>query len=167
MKSFQTARILPFSAQQMFDLVADVESYPQFVPLCDALRVRSRETLADGRDLLVADMTVAYKIYRETFASRVTLDRSRWQILVEYLDGPFRRLENEWAFQPKDNGCRLDFYIAYEFRSRSLQLVVGAMFDRAFRKFADAFQRRAGELFGPQPVGSHSEGIGAAAPSPA
>jgi coenzyme Q-binding protein COQ10 len=148
MHSFRNKRRVRHSAQDMFDLVADVERYPEFVPLCRDLKVRKRETKGEGIEVLVADMTVAYKFVRETFRSRVTLDRPKLQILVEYLEGPFSHLENRWTFQPLgDDSCEVDFYIEYEFRSRTLGLLMGSMFDAAFRRFAAAFERRADVIY--------------------
>ncbi len=148
MQTFQTTRRVRHSADEMFRLVAAVEDYPKFVPLCEQLRVRRREEAGDTQ-VLVADMTIAYKFIRETFTSRVTLEPKGPQILVEYLDGPFRHLENRWRFQAvADAVCDIDFYIAYEFRSRSLQLLMGAMFDKAFRKFVVAFEERADAVYG-------------------
>ena len=150
MPAFETSRRVKHGADDMFALVADVENYPKFVPLCEALRVRGRHDLDDGRTVLVADMTVAYKIVRETFTSRVTLMPAENVILVEYLDGPFRHLENRWTFKPiDDKSCDVGFYISYEFRSRTLGALMGAMFDRAFRKFADAFEARADAVYKP------------------
>jgi len=132
----------------MFDLVADVEHYPEFVPLCRDLKVKVR-TKGEGTEILVADMTVAYKLVRETFTSRVTLDQPKLQILVEYLSGPFSHLQNRWVFQPVDEkSCDVEFFIAYEFKSRVLAALMGAMFDTAFRRFADAFEKRADEVYG-------------------
>jgi len=132
----------------MFNLVADVEKYPKFVPLCSALTVKSRAE-KDGRTILVADMTVAYKIIRETFTSRVTLDRQGLKILVEYLNGPFKRMQNRWTFYPVETKvCDVEFFIDYEFRSRTLAVLMGAMFDAAFRRFAVAFEQRADEIYG-------------------
>lgn len=132
----------------MFDLVADVESYPQFLPLCEALRIRRRNRSDEGVEVLVADMTVGYRAIRETFTSRVTLDRPRLKILVEYVDGPFSHLENRWTFRSDEPGSHVDFFIDYEFRSRTLGLLMGAMFDHAFRRFADAFEQRANQIYG-------------------
>jgi coenzyme Q-binding protein COQ10 len=149
MPSFGTTRRVQHSAADMFDLVADVERYPQFVPLCERLLVRTRETAGERREVLVADMTVAYKLLRETFTSRVTLDKAKLEILVDYLDGPFRMLENRWSFRPEgEHACEVSFDIRYEFRSRALGLVMGAVFDAAFRRFAEAFERRADEVYG-------------------
>ena len=147
MPSFSTTRRVPHSADEMFDLVADVEKYPLFLPLCEALRIKRREE-RDQRPVFVADMTIAYKIIRETFTSRVTLDRPNLQILVEYLDGPFSRLENRWAFRATgDHACDVEFFISYDFKSRTLGLLMGTMFDAAFRRFAAAFERRADTVY--------------------
>jgi coenzyme Q-binding protein COQ10 len=136
----------------MFDLVADVERYPEFVPLCQSLKVRKRMQVA-GKDVIVADMTVAYKMIRESFTSRVTLDRPNLEILVEYLEGPFRRLNNRWTFRPAgDRVCDVDFFIAYEFRSRTLGMLMGAVFDAAFRRFSAAFEHRADQVYGTRPA---------------
>ena len=133
----------------MFDLVADVRRYPEFVPLCSALKLKSHSEKDDGTAVLVADMTVAYKIIRETFTSRVTLDRPNLKIFVEYLNGPFKRMHNRWIFHPAgDHACDIEFFIEYEFRSRALAMLMGAMFDTAFRRFAAAFEQRADAIYG-------------------
>src|ERR1700689_4439675 len=148
MPQFSTTRRVKHSAVDMFALVADVERYPQFVPLCRSLAVRKRTTDGEGRDVIVCDMTVAYKLIRQTFTSRVTLDRAKLEILVEYLEGPFRSLNNHWTFRPVDeHACDVDFFISYEFRSRALGLLMGAMFDAAFRRFAGAFEGRADQVY--------------------
>jgi coenzyme Q-binding protein COQ10 len=148
MPSFRTTRRVSHAAGNMFDLVADVERYPQFVPLCESLRIRRREERA-GLPVFIANMTVAYGLFRETFTSRVTLDRPNLMIVVEYIDGPFRHLENRWTFRPTgDTSCDVEFAIDYEFRSRTLAMLMGAVFDRAFRKFAEAFEARADAVYG-------------------
>src|SRR5882757_8981920 len=148
MPQFSTKRRVGHSAADMFDLVADVERYPEFVPLCRAMRVM-RRTKTEDREVIVAQMTVAYKLIRETFTSRVTLDRERLQILVEYLDGPFSRMENQWHFhEVSEATCDVEFFIAYEFKSRTLGLLMGSVFDAAFRRFASAFEHRADLVFG-------------------
>jgi coenzyme Q-binding protein COQ10 len=153
MPKFSTARRVQHAAGEMFDLVADVERYPQFVPLCRELKVRRRTLRDDGAEVLVADMTVAYKLISETFSTRVTLERSKLAIVVEYLDGPFSQLENRWRFHPAgERASDVEFFIAYEFRSRALGLLMGAMFDAAFRRFADAFERRADLVYAPGPA---------------
>ena len=151
MPQFSTKRRVRHSASEMFDLVADVEHYPEFVPLCRSLRVRKRTEENDGTEVIVADMTVAYKLIRETFTSRVTLDRAKLEILVEYLEGPFQKMSNRWSFRPAgEDACDVEFFIAYEFRSRTLGLLMGAMFDAAFRRFSAAFERRADQIYGSQ-----------------
>jgi len=148
MPRFSTKRVVPHTAGDMFDLVADVERYPEFLPLCSALKVRNRSQSSDGNDVIIADMTVAYKLIRETFRSKVTLDRAQLLIIVEYLDGPFSRMENRWTFRPNgEDSCEVEFYIDYEFKSRMLGLLMGAMFDAAFRRFAAAFEKRADEIY--------------------
>lgn len=149
MPQFKTTRRVRHSAAQMLALVADVERYPEFVPLCHALKVRRRAEGGEGVEIVTASMTVAYKLIRETFTSRVTVDRPRLVILVEYLDGPFSHLDNRWNFRPRqDGGCDVGFFISYEFRSRTLGLLMGAVFEAAFRKFAEAFERRADSIYG-------------------
>jgi coenzyme Q-binding protein COQ10 len=149
MPSFRTIR-RGHTPSNMFDLVADVDKYPLFVPLCQALRARRRKDEGDGRTVIVADMTVAYKVFHETFASRVTLDRPNLKILVEYIDGPFSHLENRWTFREDGKGgCVVEFFIDYTFRSRTLGFLMGSMFDAAFRRFADAFEKRADAVYGP------------------
>ncbi len=153
MPQFSTTRRVQHSAADMFNLVADVERYPEFVPLCQALKVRKRTPASDGKEVIVADMTIAYKFIRETFTSRVTLDRPNLEILVEYLEGPFQRMNNRWSFRPSgDRACDVEFFIVYEFRSRTLGLLMGTMFDAAFRRFAVAFERRADQVYGAQPA---------------
>jgi coenzyme Q-binding protein COQ10 len=153
MRKFSTTRRVRQAAADMFALVADVERYPEFVPLCRALTVRSRETAGEGIEVLTADMTIAYKLIQETFTSRVTLDRPQLRILVEYLNGPFSHLDNRWTFRPLgERQCEVEFYIAYEFKSRTFGLLMGAMFDAAFRRFAEAFERRADVIFSPTPA---------------
>jgi coenzyme Q-binding protein COQ10 len=149
MPQFRTTRRVRHAPGDMFDLVADVDRYPEFVPLCESLKVRRRAASGEGVEILTARMTVAYKMLRETFTSQVTLDRPRLQIQVEYLDGPFSHLDNRWRFLPvPSGGSEIEFFISYEFRSRTLGFVMGAVFDAAFRRFAEAFEKRADEVFG-------------------
>jgi coenzyme Q-binding protein COQ10 len=147
--SFRNERRVRHRSDQMFDLVADVERYPEFVPLCTDLRVRSRRPAVQGRATLLAEMSVGYKAIRETFTSRVVLDKPRLRVVVEYIDGPFRYLENIWTFRddPDPGRSVITFFIDYEFRSRTLGALMGSMFDAAFRKFAQAFEERADELY--------------------
>jgi coenzyme Q-binding protein COQ10 len=153
MPEFSTTRHVRHSAADMFNLVADVERYPEFVPLCRSLDVRKRMRDDKGREVIVADMAVAYRLIRETFTSRVTLDRPNREILVEYLEGPFQRMNNRWCFRPEgESASEVRFFISYEFRSRTLGLLMGAVFDTAFRRFAAAFERRADKVYGTQPA---------------
>jgi coenzyme Q-binding protein COQ10 len=147
MPQFRTKRRVRHPAGDMFDLVADVERYPEFVPFCRAMKVRKRGQDERGRPIFVCEMTVAYKLIHETFTTRVTLDRDAMQILVDYLSGPFTRLVNRWSFRPAERGCDVEFYLAYEFRSRALALLMGAMFEVVFRRFADAFEARADQVY--------------------
>ena len=147
MPAFQSSRSVGFSPDQMFDLVADVEHYPEFLPLCEGLTIRRRSTLEDGREVLLADMTVGYKAIRETFTSRVTLDRLNLRIDVEYVDGPFSHMENIWRFKADGGNTTVEFSINYQFKSRMLGLLMGGMFDQAFRRFADAFEKRAAKIY--------------------
>lgn len=150
MPEFSTTRRVRHSASDMFELVADVEHYPEFVPLCQSLKVRKRSAEnGAGEEVIVADMTIAYKLISETFTSRVTLNKNALNILVEYLEGPFRRMNNRWTFHPADsNSCDVEFFLTYEFRSRALALLMGSVFDAAFRRFAAAFERRADQVYG-------------------
>lgn len=132
----------------MFDLVADVESYPQFVPLCEALTVRSRVS-EEARTVLIATMTVGHRLLRESFTSRVLLDREALTVRAEYLDGPFHHLDNLWRFERIDESASIvHFSIDYEFRSKALAALMGTMFDSAFRKFIAAFEARADAIYG-------------------
>jgi len=133
----------------MFDLVADVERYPEFVPLCKSLKIRQRTPKPDGTEIVIASMKESFKLVRESFTSKVTLDRPNLKIMVEYLEGPFSKLENRWTFEPRSgNACDVGFFIAYEFKSRMLAMLMGAMFDAAFQRFAAAFEKRADAIYG-------------------
>jgi coenzyme Q-binding protein COQ10 len=149
MPQFKTTRRVRHSASEMFDLVADVERYPEFVPLCESLKVRRRSAGDEGREVLIAGMTVSYKLLRESFTSRVTLDRAGLSILVEYLEGPFSHLTNRWDFRAvSEQASDVEFFIDYAFRSRTLGFVMGSVFDAAFRRFAAAFEQRADAIYG-------------------
>jgi coenzyme Q-binding protein COQ10 len=153
MPSFTTRRRVTFSPEQMFALVADVERYPEFLPLCEGLTLMSRHTATDPvkgeTSVLVATMTAGYQAIRENFTTRVTLLPGLNKVVVEYLDGPFSRLENRWLFKPlAGGGCEVDFFIDYELKSFMLGLLVGAVFDKAFRRFAEAFETRAKQIYG-------------------
>ncbi len=148
MPQYETVRVVAHPPEKMFALVADIERYPEFLPMCEALAVRSRRE-RDGVTLLVADMTVGYKAIRETFTSQVVLKPAENVIDVKYIDGPFKYLSNRWVFAPSaTGGCEIHFFIDYEFKSRILSALMGAMFDRAFRMFAESFEKRADAIYG-------------------
>jgi coenzyme Q-binding protein COQ10 len=159
MPQFSAKRRVPYSASRMFDLVANVEEYPEFVPLCTAMRVLSRQEKKQGEgsgiSVVVAEMTIAYKLIRQTFTSRVTLDRSNLEILVDYLKGPFTHMRTRWVFHAfGDDACDVEFFTEYEFRSRTFAALMGAMFDAVFRRMVSAFEKRAAALYGRGPVNS-------------
>ncbi|MGL4490074.1 MAG: type II toxin-antitoxin system RatA family toxin [Rhizobiaceae bacterium] len=152
MPKFDTTRLVRHSPDNMFALVMDVEKYPEFLPLCEGLVVKSRKE-REGKTLLIAAMTVGYKAIRETFTSQVLADPAGRVIDVQYLDGPFKYLHNKWTFSPAGNGgCEVAFNIDYEFKSRMLGMLMGSMFDIAFRRFSQAFEERADLVYG-KPLG--------------
>jgi coenzyme Q-binding protein COQ10 len=136
-------KVVPYSQDQLFLLVADVGSYPKFLPWCVGARVRSRTETE-----LVADLTIGFGPFRESFTSRVTLDRPR-SVQVRYENGPFRYLNNQWGFAPAPGGCRVDFFVDFEFRSRILQAAIGVVFNEAVRRMVNAFLKRARDVYGP------------------
>lgn len=137
-------RVLPYRPDQLFDLVADVGRYPEFLPWCIGARIKSR-----SETLLVADLVIGFKGIRERFTSRVTLDRPGMRIDVAYLDGPFKYLNNHWIFnETGDGGCEIDFFVDFEFRSRILQKLIGLLFNEAVRRMVGAFELRADALYG-------------------
>jgi coenzyme Q-binding protein COQ10 len=141
-------RVLPYRAEQLFDLVADVERYPEFLPWCVAARIRSREG-----NLILADLVIGFKMIRERFSSQVRLDRPGLRIDVAYKEGPFRYLNNHWTFEPLPDGhCRIDFYVDFEFRSAMLQKIIGVLFNEAVHRMVAAFERRARQLYGEAPA---------------
>lgn len=147
MKRFSSVRRVEHGADEMFALVGDVARYPEFVPYCERLVVRSRRPAPDEAVVLTASMTLGYKVFNETFGCRVVLNERARSIDVTYLDGPFKHLVNRWRFVPLgDEACEVDFYIEYALRSRSLGLLVGSVFDRAFEKLSEAFEARADEI---------------------
>lgn len=145
MTAHSETRTVPYTADLMFEVVADVEQYPEFLPWCVALRVLSREHVKN-REVLAAEMAVGYGALREKYTSRVILDRTAKTIDVAQTSGPFKQLENHWRFTPVSQGCRVDFSLAYEFRNRVLNAVAGAAFGKVYVKMADAFEARAKEL---------------------
>lgn len=134
----------------MFALVADIEKYPDFLPLCTGLTILSRQQTAGGEEL-TARMSIGYKSIAESFTTRVVIDRPDRRIDVSYLDGPFKHLENRWKFLDNASGSMVDFFIDYEFRSKLLGALMGAMFDQAFRRFTHAFEERASQVYGATP----------------
>lgn len=137
-------KILPYTPEQMFALVADVERYPEFLPWCVACRIRRKETPTT----FTADLQVGFKMVREQFTSRVSLEPSQ-AIKVTYLNGPFEHLTNEWKFAPAPGGAEIDFYLSFEFRSRILQTLIGVLFEEAVHRMVSAFEVRAAKLYSP------------------
>jgi coenzyme Q-binding protein COQ10 len=143
MPSHAEKRVLPYTPEQLFDLVADVERYPEFLPWCVGARIRERRD-----NLVLADLLIGFKMIREKFTSRVVLQRPG-RIDVAYTDGPFKYLKNHWIFEPMpDGGCRIDFYVEFEFRSALLTKVMGVLFGEAVRRMVTAFEARAQALYG-------------------
>lgn len=148
MHVYETIHAVEHSADDMFGLVADVERYPRFLPLCEELKLRHREQRGD-KEALIASMVVGYRFIRESFATEVVLDKAARTIDVHYLDGPFSFLENKWRFLPISPGsCEIDFYIRYSFRSHLLERLMGGLFAKAVQKYTLAFEARADELYG-------------------
>jgi coenzyme Q-binding protein COQ10 len=153
MPSHAEKRVLPWSADEMFALVADVARYPEFLPWTAAARIRAREARPDGSELLEADLVISFKVFRERFGSRVLLVPAERRIETDYLDGPFRHLHSRWRFAPRESGgCEVDFSVDFEFRNAILQAVIGLVFDEAMRKVVRAFEARAEALYG-RPAG--------------
>lgn len=136
-------RVVPFSPAQMYDLVADVGSYPEFLPWCTGARVRERSDT-----LVIADLMIGYKMIRERFTSRVTLQPEERRIDVRYIEGPFRYLQNHWIFKEHEQGCLIDFYVDFEFKSRFLQRMIQPFFNEAVKRMVRAFESRAQDLYG-------------------
>jgi len=137
-------RVLGYSPKQLFDLVADIERYPEFLPWCLNARIRKREG-----DVVIADLVIGFKMLRERFTSRVALQPERRRIDVTYSEGPFRYLNNHWVFEDHPQGCAIDFYVDFEFHSRLLQRAIQPLFSEAVRRMVSAFEGRARTLYGP------------------
>jgi coenzyme Q-binding protein COQ10 len=135
-------RFLPYTPEQVFDLVADIERYPEFLPWCVGARIRERRD-----NVILGDLLIGWRMVREKFTSRVTLDRPG-RIDVEYAEGPFKYLKNHWLFERQPGGCLVDFYVDFEFRSRMLQGVIAALFNEAVKRMVSAFEKRAKDLYG-------------------
>ncbi len=138
-------RLLPYTPEQVYDLIADVERYPEFLPWCLACRIKKRES----KDIFIADLAVGFKMVREQFTSRVTLDPKK-AITIDYLDGPFEHLTNEWKFDPAPEGTAVSFYLSFEFKSKILQALIGMLFEEAVHKMVSAFETRAKKLYAPK-----------------
>lgn len=147
MPSHAESRILPFTADQMFGIVADVEHYPEFVPGCSGLRVRARER-RNGADYLTAEMLVSYGTLRERYISEVTLDREGGRVEARHIEGPFDHLDTRWLITPHAEGCEVRLSIDFAFKSRLLSAVSALVFDGVARRMADAFIARAEQLYG-------------------
>ena len=149
----EDSRNLPYTAQQMFDLVADIESYPQFLPWNSAARIRSRTERPDGATEIAADLVISFKVFRERFGSRVLLwprtENGQLKIDTEYLDGPFKYMRSGWSFVDRpDGGCRVDFFVDFEFKNMILQRLIGVVFSEAMSRIVRAFEERARKLYG-------------------
>ena len=140
-------RVMPYTAQQMYDLIADVDVYPEFLPWCSAIRVNKRDMKADV-EVIEADMVISFKVFRERFGSRVSLTPAQREIDVEYLDGPFKYLNNHWKFNDCEDGCEVDFFVDFEFKSKLLQTIIGVVFGEAMQRIVGAFETRAKSLYG-------------------
>ncbi|MCR9255962.1 MAG: type II toxin-antitoxin system RatA family toxin [Alphaproteobacteria bacterium] len=138
-------RVVPYSPAQMYDLVADVNRYSEFLPWCLGSRIRRQDA-----EMIDADLIIGFKIYREKFGSRVELDRDTRTIRTAYLDGPFKYLKNQWVFHPDEQGCMVDFYVDFEFKSKTLSRVIEPLFNEAVKRMVRAFESRARDLYGGQ-----------------
>ena len=149
MPTHSETRQLPYSAQQMYDLVADVGRYPEFLPWTAAARIRSDEERGDHR-VMEADLVISFKVFRERFTSRVVLWPEAKKIDTEYLDGPFKYMKSNWHFEDNLEGCRVHFFVDFEFKNMILQKVIGVVFNEAMQRIVRAFENRAKELYGPK-----------------
>ncbi|MEP3637556.1 MAG: type II toxin-antitoxin system RatA family toxin [Lentilitoribacter sp.] len=146
MPTHSETRFLPYTPQQMYNLVADVSDYPKFLPWCAAARIRSQNP--DGDSIVMeADLVISFKVFRERFGSRVTLWPNEQRIESEYLDGPFRYMKSSWAFKEVDGGCDVSFFVDFEFKNAILQGIIGVVFNEAMQRIVRAFERRAQELY--------------------
>jgi coenzyme Q-binding protein COQ10 len=146
MSKHSETRTLPYTASQMYGLVADVASYPEFLPWCAAARIRERTEFGD-HEVMEAELVISFKVFRERFGSRVTLWPEKMRIDTEYIDGPFRYMESSWHFTDVEGGCEVEFKVDFEFRNRVLQGVIGVVFNDAMLRIVRAFERRAAELY--------------------
>lgn len=147
MPTHSETRKLPYTAEQMYDLVADVERYPEFLPWCGAARVRSVVSEGDV-DVMTADLVISFKVFRERFTSRVELNEAQRKIDTEYLDGPFRYMKSNWSFRDVEGGCEVSFFVDFAFRNMILQRIIGVVFNEAMHRIVRAFEERATKLYG-------------------
>jgi len=147
MPTHSETRELPYTAQQMYDLVADVANYPEFLPWTAAARIKSREDRGD-HSVMDADLVISFKVFRERFTSRVVLWPEDNKIDTEYLDGPFKHMRSNWAFRDTDQGCEIDFFVDFEFKNAILQTLIGVVFNEAMQRVVKAFEKRAEALYG-------------------
>ncbi|AMY69763.1 type II toxin-antitoxin system RatA family toxin [Frigidibacter mobilis] len=149
MPTHSETRPLPWTAQQMYDLVADVGRYPEFLPWNSAARIRSRRAGEGGSEVLEADLVISFKVFRERFGSRVLLWPEARKIDTEYLDGPFKYMRSTWAFRDRpEGGSEVAFFVDFEFRNPILQRIIGAVFGEAMARIVRAFEKRAADLYG-------------------
>ena len=146
MTSHAETKYLPYTAKEMFDLVADISSYPEFLPWCAAARVR-KEIQKGVIKQIEADLVISFKVFREKFGSRVLLDASKFTIETEYLDGPFRHMQSVWSFNNSEQGCEVNFNVDFEFKNVMLQSIIGLVFNDAMQRIVRAFERRAADLY--------------------
>lgn len=147
MPTHSETRFLPYTPQQMYDLVADVGKYPEFLPWCAAARIRSR-TDRGASEVMEAELVISFRVFRERFGSRVTLWPKDMRIDTEYLDGPFKHMKSNWSFAPAAGGCNVSFFVDFEFRNAILQRIIGVVFNEAMQRIVRAFERRAQDLYG-------------------
>lgn len=147
MPTHSETRPLPYTAQQMYDLVADVASYPKFLPWCSAARIRSVTAQGDS-SVMLADLVISFKVFRERFGSRVVLHPTQFSVDTEYLDGPFKYMKSTWDFKDVEGGCEVSFFVDFEFKNVILQKIIGVVFSEAMHRIVKAFETRADALYG-------------------
>lgn len=147
MPTHSEKRKLPYTAQQMYDLVADVEQYPKFLPWCSAARVKSLTPKGEST-VMEADLVISFKVFRERFTSRVVMMPDQKKLDTEYLDGPFRYMKSNWSFTDVEGGCEVDFFVDFAFRNMILQRLIGVVFNEAMQRIVRAFETRAQQLYG-------------------
>ncbi|EAQ11607.1 coenzyme Q-binding protein COQ10 [Maritimibacter alkaliphilus HTCC2654] len=148
MPTHSEKRVLPYTAQQMYDLVADVGKYPEFLPWNAAARLRKVTPQPDGTEVMEADLVISFRVFRERFGSRVVLDPANMRIDTEYLDGPFKYMKSYWQFRDVEGGCEVEFFVDFEFKNMVLQNLIGVVFNQAMQRIVRAFEDRAKALYG-------------------